>query len=349
MSVAAQPWFKFCPNDWQSDEALGMCSAVARALWIECLCVMHKANPYGYLLVNGMMPSAAQLARIARLTLAEVEAGLTELEAAGVFSRTRRGIIYSRRMVRDARKAQTARQNGQNGGNPNLCKDRANPASDNPDLSPKSQSPDSQEKESRAAPSGAGDGAPDPAPDPIPLHPAKELFGSAREALIAATGKSDDTVRSAFGKALHKLGVPADELLDLVKTSLGMDDPWRWLMGAILARGKPKPAPLPFDRVPDDWVNEAFSERKRAGLPEADLDLEARKFVQHMRHRGEHSADWKARFFKWALDARVEDYGHAEHHAVSDFSRDEAFDVGLAAAAAAVERERMATGRHAAG
>lgn len=95
------PWLKFYPSDWQSDQALGMCGLAARGLWMEMLAIMHKATPYGHLVVNGMKPSDEQLAALARAPADQIRALTQELESAGVFSRTRNGTIYSRRMTKD--------------------------------------------------------------------------------------------------------------------------------------------------------------------------------------------------------------------------------------------------------
>lgn len=123
-------WLKFYPTDWQSDPALRMCSMEARGLWIEMICVMHKATPYGQLLVNGHSPTDAQLGVLVGATPGQITALLGELESAGVFSRTRSGVIYSRKMSRMAKKAATARNNGRKGGNPKLGKQTENPALD---------------------------------------------------------------------------------------------------------------------------------------------------------------------------------------------------------------------------
>ncbi|WP_419905064.1 hypothetical protein [Kiloniella sp.] len=55
---------------------------------------------------------------------------LGELEEAGVFSRDRKGRLYSRRMLRDLKKAGVAQKNGRRGGNPSLLKQRGNGVSD---------------------------------------------------------------------------------------------------------------------------------------------------------------------------------------------------------------------------
>lgn len=126
----SDPWLKFYVTDWQADPALRMCSMAARGLWIEMICLMHKATPYGHLLVNGQRPTDAQLAVLAGAAPDQVTAMLGELEAAAVFSRTREGTIYSRKLSRMAKKAATARNNGRKGGNPSLLKETENTPSD---------------------------------------------------------------------------------------------------------------------------------------------------------------------------------------------------------------------------
>jgi len=85
------------------------------------LCVAAQAAPQGYLAHAGEALAAADIARIAGLGEGEAAALLGELERNGVFSRDRRGRIYSRRMVRDLKLRKSARQTGRRGGNPSLC------------------------------------------------------------------------------------------------------------------------------------------------------------------------------------------------------------------------------------
>lgn len=120
-----QPWLKFYPSDWRADQTLRICSLAARGLWMECLCVMHQAEPYGHLVVNGQPVTDAHLAMLAGTSSDEARTLISELEAAGVFSRNRDGVIYSRRLTRDLKMARTAQQNGRMGGNPSLSKQRA--------------------------------------------------------------------------------------------------------------------------------------------------------------------------------------------------------------------------------
>jgi hypothetical protein len=97
-----------------------MCSLAARGLWMEMLSIMHEADPRGSLLINGNTIGAKQLASLCSATLRETIALLTELEAAGVFSRAENGTIFSRRMKRDDEKAERDKANGKAGGNPRL-------------------------------------------------------------------------------------------------------------------------------------------------------------------------------------------------------------------------------------
>lgn len=96
-----RPSFQFYPADWRKDPELQSCSLAARGLWVEMLCIMHEAEPYGHLVVNGKAMNEKQLSRAAGGSLKQIRALLSELESTGVFSRTEDGVIYSRRMVKD--------------------------------------------------------------------------------------------------------------------------------------------------------------------------------------------------------------------------------------------------------
>lgn len=148
---ASQPWMKFYPQDWRADEKLRMCGLAARGLWIEMLAIMHRSERYGQLLIAGSSPTEAQLAVQVGASTPEVSEMIGQLEAAGVFSRTGSGVIYSRRMTRDNRKANIARKNGKSGGNPSLLKQTGNPASDKPPVKGgvKPQIPEARDQKKR--------------------------------------------------------------------------------------------------------------------------------------------------------------------------------------------------------
>ena len=127
----SDPWMKFYPSDWRGSTSLKMVSLAARGLWIEMLCVMHEANPYGHLVHNGRPISPERLAAMVSVPLETVVSCLQELEDEGVFSRKRNGLIFSNRMEKDEKKRRIARENGKLGGNPTLGKQIKKPASVN--------------------------------------------------------------------------------------------------------------------------------------------------------------------------------------------------------------------------
>lgn len=106
----SEPWMKFYPRDWRGDQALRAVSVAARGLWIECLCIMHEAKPYGHLVLNGAPVDGGTLARMTGISVDEVSALLAELRQAGVLSVTGKGVVFSRRMTKDHARAQKGRK-----------------------------------------------------------------------------------------------------------------------------------------------------------------------------------------------------------------------------------------------
>lgn len=127
-------------KDYENDEGLRISSLAAQGLWMRLLCVAAKAEPYGYILVNGFPLEATGAARLAGVTEGEAQSLLQELERNGVFSRDRKGRMFSRRMVRDAAMRAKAQKNGAKGGNPALSASVGNEMkkrkSDNPPVKP---------------------------------------------------------------------------------------------------------------------------------------------------------------------------------------------------------------------
>lgn len=114
--MSANPWDKFFWNDWENDPALRLCSLSAQGLWMRCLCICAKAEPKGFLVVAGRPLSTAELAKLVGVHETEVEALLAELSLAGVFSRDRKGRVFSRRMVRDENRRLASQKGGKKGG-----------------------------------------------------------------------------------------------------------------------------------------------------------------------------------------------------------------------------------------
>jgi len=108
--MSDQPWIKFYPRDWRGDQALRLVSLQARGLWMEMICLMHEATPYGHLLVGNQPVSVETLARVVGSTVEETQASLDELENAGVFRRSRTGLISSKRMIADYKRSKEGRK-----------------------------------------------------------------------------------------------------------------------------------------------------------------------------------------------------------------------------------------------
>lgn len=114
------PALQFYTGDWMKDPNLRGVSLAAKGLWIEMLCLMHESDRRGYLQSNGKPIAQDRLARMTGSSSEEVSQCLEELENSGVFSRTKNGVIYSRRMKRDEETRQKSIINGRLGGNPAL-------------------------------------------------------------------------------------------------------------------------------------------------------------------------------------------------------------------------------------
>lgn len=109
--MAKLPSLQFYPGDWLRDPVSG-CSLAAQGLWLRLMILAHDSERYGYLCQGGSAIPREQLARRCGCSLAEFDLLLAELESASVPSRTEDGVIFSRRMSRDAeeRSKSAARQ-----------------------------------------------------------------------------------------------------------------------------------------------------------------------------------------------------------------------------------------------
>lgn len=110
MADRERPWSKFYWSDWESDLALRQCSLSAQGLWMRMLCICAKADPRGYLTINGVTLNVAAVATHVSRPETEIAPLMAELERWGVFSRDRKGRIYSRRMLRDEKKSNAGRK-----------------------------------------------------------------------------------------------------------------------------------------------------------------------------------------------------------------------------------------------
>lgn len=99
--AAKLPAIQFYPGDWLRDPVSG-CSLAAQGLWLRMMFLGHDSDRYGYLGLDGAPIPPGSIARRCGCTLEQYTSLLAELDEAGVPSRTPEGVIFSRRMVRDA-------------------------------------------------------------------------------------------------------------------------------------------------------------------------------------------------------------------------------------------------------
>jgi hypothetical protein len=109
-------WDPFFWSDWQSDQELKLCPLFAQAIWMRCLCVAAQSKRRGYVLIKGKKPANEDLARLFGCTVDEVVDGLEEIKNNEVCGETSDGILFSRRMVREAKRKAASRKGGKIGG-----------------------------------------------------------------------------------------------------------------------------------------------------------------------------------------------------------------------------------------
>lgn len=99
--MAKLPSFQFYPGDWMKDPNLRRCSAAARGIWIDMLCLMFECEERGVLSAGGEPWTDQEV--IGAITGDQTTTLLcvTELLSKGVAHRNQSGAIFSKRMVRD--------------------------------------------------------------------------------------------------------------------------------------------------------------------------------------------------------------------------------------------------------
>lgn len=227
---------RFSGTDWRADPRLRMCSAAARGVWIDLLTLMIEAEPYGHLLVNGAPPTAQEIGQLTCTPPDVVEAAISELGAAGVYSRTEEGVIFSRRLARSISR-----------GDSNLIRE-----------------------------SGAGIRESD---SPQGVSPARATAESQGFSLSASR-----TIRENHCESETRAGARDTHSGDSIR-------------GATLPDGFV---------VLQAWISEAAAERKKLGLPDVDLHVEARQFPLWAAAQGARSSNWRKSWLSFALKARAE-------------------------------------------
>lgn len=235
---ARKPGLFVFASDWRSEPTLLLCSEGARLLWWEMLLLMSESEPRGYLLVRDRQPTPQELAVLTRTDHLQVEARLAELEANGVFSRTRTGLIYSRRIVRDEKTAREAVENGKKGGNPTITKQREKPAGVNPPVKAGVNRGDKLKPNlSYSVPNGTAATAARASPSAQKEPDLKKLVYDRGKALMGESSGGQIT------KAIAKLGLGA--VAEIIETmeSVNPIEPKAWFERAVKARLQAKKGP----------------------------------------------------------------------------------------------------------
>lgn len=245
--MSANTWLKFYPSDWRSDPRLRMCSIAARGLWIEILALMHEAEPYGHLLVNDLAPTDTQMASLTGAPSDQLPILMAELESAGVFSRTRTGVIYSRRMTRDHKRAKIATENGKKGGNPSISNQRVIPPPDNPHVKPPDKGGDKTHIPEARSTTSTEVGV------QRPLEWKRSFWDSGRQFLVE-NGQSAKNAGSLLGQWRKTYG-EAEVMNALAKAESECPSNVVEFIFGCLKQSKKPPAQLPFIRPVEKKLN----------------------------------------------------------------------------------------------
>jgi hypothetical protein len=108
MALRNQPYIPLYVQDVLTDEKLVECSALAHGIYFRLLCIMHKSEPYGTILLkqkdkqteSTCLNFATKLAKQMPFQIEEIKSGLNELISEGVLN-LEGDSIYQKRMIRD--------------------------------------------------------------------------------------------------------------------------------------------------------------------------------------------------------------------------------------------------------
>jgi len=123
MALRNQPYIPLYVDDVLSDEKLRMCSPEAHGIYLLMLCVLHKQEVYGKLLLkqkykqskNKFHNFALYFVKQMPFEAKQIEAGLIELSEEGVIEVTE-DMMFQKRMVRDGSASLSKSEYGKLGG-----------------------------------------------------------------------------------------------------------------------------------------------------------------------------------------------------------------------------------------
>lgn len=123
MALRDQPYLPLYVQDFMTDEKLAECSASATGVFVRIMCLMHKSDPYGKILLKQkykqsteqVLNFASQVAKNLPYTREEVYAALQELLAENVMH-IEGEFLVQKRMVHDNEVSVNRSKSGRKGG-----------------------------------------------------------------------------------------------------------------------------------------------------------------------------------------------------------------------------------------
>jgi len=123
MALRDSPYLPLYVQDYLTDEKLSLCSASSQGVYIKILCILHKTDEYGCLLLrqkdqqkgSKLFPFAAKLAKLLPFEKSELETALTELVDEGVLQ-LEKNKLWQKRMVKDFAISTIRSKTGSKGG-----------------------------------------------------------------------------------------------------------------------------------------------------------------------------------------------------------------------------------------
>ena len=123
MALRDQPYLPLYVQDFLTDEKLMECSASATGIYIRLLCIMHKSDEYGVILLkqkdkqtdNQIKNFAIKLAKYLPYSTEEIISGITELLAEGVLQNGS-DKLSQKRMIKDNDISIKRAESGKKGG-----------------------------------------------------------------------------------------------------------------------------------------------------------------------------------------------------------------------------------------
>lgn len=127
MALRNQPYLPLYVQDFLTDEKLSECSAESTGVYIRLMCLMHKSENYGAILLkqkrkqnvkqneSKVLDFAFKLARQMPYDVDTIERSLSELLEENVIS-IEGDVLYQKRMMRDGKLSDTRASAGKKGG-----------------------------------------------------------------------------------------------------------------------------------------------------------------------------------------------------------------------------------------